>query len=657
MSLRRGGSNRYQFLTFVSVGSCVLAASSAFGQDARVYVADSANSKIYLSGFNPPGKTLVNTDAGALQRVTDIALRDDGLAGFSMIACDRAGGRLVFYSNAVGASVVIFDHAATAGPARPDGISLDRQGNLFVLNAGSDDISGGSAQVWAVKRDEGCPNPDRPECSNGGYRTPLGLIDGNVRIQTQVEGIPVLLPAEALTESLVPATTAGIFNAGDLLVLTKPGALIRYRAADVAAFLNTLAQGIPPSPLTPDTIIHTSESSVPDDERFPDGVEPYSMAFAPSGELLVTVSDGRVLIYGPDGTRRTDSEGAYVDFAKLPHGEHSRVAVGLQDGKVRAFVTEPDKGELLRFTFKPDGTGVLDGIVREFKDPIGVDATNANTVTTQQGDNVTVAPTNVLESTFEKVVVPGSVQASVSVFPDPRESEQSIPDNLPLHRSLFLNELRADLPPIEIPAYVRAFRVGNQANGVPTFILVEGDSNVVSSGVVEHSGIAGSILGYEPACLDPDFTKQAFLFWAPDLNDPPIVEGMEFIDVSSACGGNRASSITIRGLTQNFSYFLIAVRITAPLPLVVSDKLESLHQVVAEGTCILPMIQRRLLSLIERAQRELAQGRYAVVSTMMRSLDSMVKTFPTAFGNCSNNTAGEIQARARSTDFMVSKLK
>src|SRR5262249_12721510 len=157
----------------------------------------------------------------------------------SLIACDRNGGRIVFYQNAAGTGQVIFDADAATGPERPDGMSLDRAGNLFVMNSGQGS-SGGGSQGWGVPRGPGCPNPGRPECLAGGYRAPLGLIDPHVRIATQFGGAGALLEAVLLPESLLAASTAAALHAGDLLVLTNPGALIRYNGGQIAAFLAAL---------------------------------------------------------------------------------------------------------------------------------------------------------------------------------------------------------------------------------------------------------------------------------------------------------------------------------------------------------------------------------------------------------------------------------
>src|SRR5262245_6166249 len=321
---------RSRLFNFVSsVGVALIAATGvASAQHARVYVANSSNSRILLVQFDPPSTTVVIDDANRLTQVRDIAIRDDGLAGVNLIVADRNGGKVVFYPDASSTGQVIFDSHLVRGPARPDGLSVELAGNLFVMSSGQGS-SGGASEVWTVKRDAGCPDPSRAECVSGGYRTPLGLIDAQVQISTQIGGAPAVTDATDLPESLVCTTTAGIFHAGDLLVLTNPAALVRYPAADVAAFLDALALGQTPAELTPQTVIHPPEASAPAGQRFPVGAVPNGMAFAPNGDLLVAVSDGRILIYGRDGNRRSNGSGGYVDFTSGEGQDEFKIAVGL----------------------------------------------------------------------------------------------------------------------------------------------------------------------------------------------------------------------------------------------------------------------------------------------------------------------------------------
>ncbi len=632
----------------IAAGAWLGLAPTVSAQSAKVYVANSANSRVLQVQFDPASAIVVIDDANLLTQVRDIAIRDNGLNGSSLIVCDRNGGRIAFYQNASGTGQLIYHANTMAGPERPDGMSLDLAGNIFVMNSGQGS-SGGVSQVWAIKRDPGCPTPGGPQCLPGGYRAPLGLIDPNVRVLTQFGGVPTLVQAELLPESMVARSTAGVLQAGDLLVLTQPGALIRYPSSQVSAFLAVLSLGLAPAPLTPETVIHPAGASVPLDRQLPAGAQPNGMAFGPNGEILIVMSDGGVLIYDADGRRRSNGAGGFLDFTSGSGQDDFKIAVGLQDGKHRAFVTRHQGGDVRRFRFAANGTGILEAIVGGFQSPVGVDATNSSTVAAPAGSNVNVSPTAVLTSQIEKVLLPGLVNARVSTFPDPRESEQSIPPHLPLHRSLFLNELRADLPAIEIPAWARAFRLGDPNTGTPSFILVETESNAVVSGVLDHLALETPILGYEPDCNDPDFTRQPFMFWSPDANDAPILEGARFIDITTGCG-------SIRGLSFNLSYFLAGVRVTEPLTALVGQKLDGLQALIAGSPCISAQVRNKLKLLMDRARKDFNLGHYAKVIESLEAIEAKVLQSPQAFSTCAVNTAGEIRARAGSAIFVLSKL-
>jgi hypothetical protein len=303
---------------------------------------------------------------------------------------------------------------------------------------------------------------------------------------------------------------------------------------------------------------------------------------------------------------------------------------------------------LHRYSFNTNGTGTLDSIVGGFQFPVGVDISNSATIAAPAGSNVNVAPTSVLASRIENVLLPGLVNARVSTFPDPREAEQPTPPNLPLHRSLFLNELRADLPHIEIPAYARAFRLGDPNTGTPTFILIEADSNLVVSGVLDHHAIEAPILGYDPSCTDPEPTKQPFLFWSPDANDAPIVEGAKFIDITTGCG-------SIRGWSRDMSYFLAGVRITEPVKDLVRQKLDGLR-LVCNSTCISNQTSRKLGQYLDRADREFDRAHYSAVADALQLMENLVLQTPQAFTGCTTNVGGDIRARVHSAIYAVGKL-
>src|SRR5262249_23090266 len=157
-------------------------------------------------------------------------------------------------------------------------------------------------------------------------------------------------------------------------------------------------------------------ASVPEDQRFPAGVVPNGMARTPTGEFLITMSDGRILRYGANGHRKSNGAGGFVDFAASLGQGDLKIAVGLPEGKVRAFVTHQQRGELRRFNFAANGTGVLDATLNDFQFPIGVASTVSNTVPVPPGQNIDVAPLSLLTSNVQLVTLGGLVNATVSLL-------------------------------------------------------------------------------------------------------------------------------------------------------------------------------------------------------------------------------------------------
>ena len=98
-----------------------------------------------------------------------------------------------------------------------------------------------------------------------------------------------------------------------------------------------------------------------------------------TGNLLITSGEGLILNYLPDGTRLSNGAG-FVDFASgLGQGKF-KIATGLQNGAFRAFVTDRNGGEVLRFTVEADGTGTLAGVVADPEFPVGI-ATTTGSIT------------------------------------------------------------------------------------------------------------------------------------------------------------------------------------------------------------------------------------------------------------------------------------
>ena len=140
------------------------------------------------------------------------------------------------------------------------------------------------------------------------------------------------------------------------------------------------------------------------------------------------------------------------------------------------------------------------------------------------------------------------------------------------------------------------------------------------------------------------------MFWHPDANDPPIVEGQRFIDITTGCG-------SIRGLSRDVSYFLAGVRITEPMTDLVRQKLDGLRLVLSDARCVNAQVARKLGSFLDRADRDFGRGRYADVAVSLQSMADLVVGSPQAFTGCAVNVGGEIRARAQSAIYAISKIR
>jgi len=642
---------RMRALAIVAI--CCAHAPALFAQDARVYVADPAKNRLLKLAFDPPSATTVNSDESTRTSLRALALREDGVGGAHVIACDPPTGEVLFYSDAAGAGVVIFD-ATDGGPTHAAGPSLDAAGNLLLVSPGT---KARTAQVWAALRDLGDSGSSGFAAFPGGYRAPLGRVDGLVEAVTPIGGVDTTIPAEELEECFRVRTAAGALAAGDVLVVSSvPPMLLRYRAADVRAFLDALramAPGdAPPAEINPDTLVHPPHSSVPVERRFPDTATPGGVAMAPDGSLLVPVRGGRILIFEPDGTRRSDGAGGFVDFASGLGRGKCKVAVGPQGGRHRAFVSDRARGEVLRFTILADGTGALDGSVTAGVDlPMGIATTTSSIVETPQGDDVALQQNVVLESRVDHVLVGGVTSSQVILFADPREKEVDTPPEMALHRSLLLSEISEDLPDVEIPPYVRSFRLGDPDRGVPTFILVLADTTAGLDGLVTHLSDEAAILGYEPDCHAPEPWRQPRLFWAPTPDEPPIVEEPRFIDITDACGSNR-------GLSRNtLSVFLPGSRDTRPLVEVARFKFDGLGALLARSDCIEAGVYKKLDRKLASAFKAFKRGRDQESIVHLTDFAGIVAANPAAFGGCPPERASEFRSRAGSAIFSIALMQ
>ncbi len=618
--------------------------AAAIAQNARVVTADSV--RILDLGFDPPSLTQLNTDSATIGQFVSIALRDDGANGLDLLAADRQHGRVLFYTNAAGVGAIVLDRSNPTAPLRPGALSLDAQKNLFGTSSSVDSHGRSNAKVWVLRHDPACAGG----CLPGDYAPTVGWIDTTIDVTVTVGGQPTVVRIITLEESRVVPFDRGTLGSGDLLALSSnPPALLRYPRAAIDAFLATLSQGGTPAEIQPEVFVYPSNADVDPARRFPAGAAPNGMEFTPDGNLLVPAGNGTILVYRPDGTRLSDQAG-FVDFATGLGLGKLDVAVGPQNGEFRAFVSDSQNNDVLRFLVGADGRGTPDGVVSSLVVPLGVATSTANVVPTPAGSDVLVQITDLMHSTIESVDTGGSTSASVVLFEDPRELEADVPPDEPLLRSLHLSEIRADLPPdAEIPAYVRAFRKGDPVTGPPTFVLVVVDTNIHTSGVIDHVVEEAPILGYEPNCDDPDSKFQQRLFWLPSPAEPPILESPQFIDISNGCG-------TSRGRMRSFSLFLASARDTRTTMEIGTAKVVAMRQVIDFWPCIDPAFADQLRLKANAILLLNSRTRFDAAVQRLGEFSDMILAHPEAFTGCAANVAGELRARADSAVFILEKL-
>jgi len=608
-----------------------LASSSAFSHDQKpnetVFVANSSNGRILKIDFEEGTATVVNTDANLRKGLEGLAVRDDGAGLVNLLVCDRLDGKVLFYADAAGTGTT--GATVTAQIPMPDGISLDRDGNAFLVSSGPGGAAKQARQVWAIPRGQTAP---------GGYG-PARLIDG-------------ANPSDLLADARIVTFPAGTLKKGDLLVLArKPAQVWLYPGAvpcaDPAACTATERQAFVPA------------------DAFPPGTDANGMVQGPDGNLLIVTAAGDVLRYFVPAP--APPAAAFDTLVSGLGNGPFKIAVGFQNvpgpsglvARTRAFVTQRNiTGRVLSFDL--DGATAVQSheVAAGLEAPVGVGIGTAKAVPTPAGTG-TLVTLDHIDSTFDKVNTSGFTDSTCLAFTDPRGTADG---------SLNLKDLDSRLPDRIIPSYVRTFPVGTPTAGDPIFFVCLADTSAGFVRTIDSHEDEATQLGYQPDCLDPDPSLQPRFFWVPADGEPPIVEKdgttMEFIDVSSACrntGSNRA-------ITPDYSILLPIVRDTRPVTDIVGFKLQSLAETLTSfaplvrdtGSCtgVYSTLTAGLQAAIEAFSPTKGKRKSdpAAAITQLQSFVAVIDGNPSCFDNSQRNASGELVARAQSTVFMLSKL-
>ena len=476
-------------------------------------------------------------------------------------------------------------------------VDLDSSENLYAVN----DDPGGADQLLMVRRNSG------EGCDAAGY-------DPAIVLDSQVSGAVRLADVKYVRVSR-PGSVA---TAGDILVLVRsPGKLVRYTSDALAEALAS----------------HTDAAETPLPLPNLASVDPTGFALTLAGDILVATGDGRVLQFNPDGTPK--GSGVFASFS----GSGVDIATGLQEAVENVFLTVHQGGLVQRY----DLGGTCTGAVTGASAPVGVGNASLNAkgvAITPAGRLVTVAPTSAQTVTYELVTSGGSTKSDVYLVCGAAPgTELELPAPIGLTGRT-------------IPSYAQAFT--NDTCSGPGYLVYSGSSTASFFGAEIEHHIEENQLGFNTSCTSGD---QSRTFWATDADDPPIVEGSSFIDISTGCGSNL-------GRGGSFSYVLTGYDTRTPRA-VAADKLRFLDLALNGGDpgtgglagFVSSRTRRSLDNLLKSAVRAFARGDEATAGAKLESFIATIKASPSSFQPClgsqCRNAPGELAARADSAAYMV----
>ncbi|HEY5263658.1 MAG TPA: hypothetical protein VIJ37_01605, partial [Steroidobacteraceae bacterium] len=292
MDVCASGMNK-GLVRFALTLAALFAAATLPAQTLRVTVANSSapnavSDVLFISG----GTTLLNSDGGSFQSFRSAVFVPNTTTGVSdLLVADTAGGTIARYAGPSGtppvASTVVWSAASNVpGPRRPDGLSVDAAGNLYVVT------NSPAPQIWLLPSSATAP---------GGYAAPI-LLDCHFagwEVDSLVETVvvPNTLPAN------VQAALAGNgIHAGDLLALVADNdfdprdsrervTVFDYSATSIQTFLANRSRAITP----PTIALHESQFPETSSRTSP---LPSGMDIWPAdGSLLIATSHGTILQY------------------------------------------------------------------------------------------------------------------------------------------------------------------------------------------------------------------------------------------------------------------------------------------------------------------------------------------------------------------------
>lgn len=255
----------------------------------RVTAANLVGDAVYdVTAFTPSGPgttTALNTDGSSHGAFTSLVYAPNSAGGTDVLVADAAKGQIVRYKAGSTTSTLVWSLGYGGGPAHPDGLSLDADGNLYIVTSQLSDRT--TSSVWVLPASSG---------SATGFASAPLLIDSSC----QGRGI------QLLRETAVATTNTPAWSAGDLLVLVGNASANDYdsdrNATNAEVFVykrSTLMQVIAThSPVAqPDRVLMAPQ-------QFPNLEFPVGMDFWTTTDslsklptLLIGTNLGRILRY------------------------------------------------------------------------------------------------------------------------------------------------------------------------------------------------------------------------------------------------------------------------------------------------------------------------------------------------------------------------
>jgi hypothetical protein len=658
------GTKAFVRLTVTLVA--LFAASDLYAQSLRVTAANSsADNAVYDILFNPAGTTLLNSDGSSMGSLRSLVFVPGSTSGVDLIVADTTGGKIVRYVGPTGSptqsSVVVWSAATsgTPGPQKPDGLSVDSAGNLYVVT------NTPNPAVWVLP----------PSISAaGGFGNPV-LLDSKFaghEVDSLVE--TVIVPATSITKGL---TGFGI-SPGDLLVLvadadndpndrTEGITVFDYSASSIAAFLAS-----PGTPIAKPAValkqaqlpLSSKKSAVP----VPTGMDIWPV----DGSLLLSTNTGTILQYAlpaqAPATPAWWTQSSATTFANVATSCTSmpcfgKLRAGAQTNTAYAFVTQPtgaSSGNILEFAVSlpeaaapsftaptlsvPVTTGSPEGLT---VGPQSVVVASASTCATTSGCN----PTGGLSNAITDGVTGGAargvsgnvIQQSCIVTDTRLLANGSCPGTINISQAC------PGFPANFVPSTIcgASGPNGNQfaiilsiANGVDDVpgILVQSQEN--PNNLLQGGGISS-------LCNQPGSQNQV-MGWTPRLgsNEGTIPEGANVVDMSTFCDGHGSS-------TKGNSVWMIGGQLstavtssTGSLVGFTNHKLDNLGDTIQSATIAQPAKDLLGLCLITSAVL-LNTGHYSCAARNIYVCDQFVANNTKSFSSSASNSnpVGDVRAR------------